>query len=165
MNQENKNANDILTKFIAGELPCTNYVKFEMDARPENEKLARNLVASFMLELNPSVEELSDIKTAISEAVTNAIVHGYNKKKGKIVILSKIYENYLYLEITDFGVGIEDIKRAMQPFYTTKPEEERSGMGFTVMETFMDAIKVFNNNSTSGLTVCMLKEISSARCE
>ncbi len=161
MNQNNKITQDVLNNFLLNSLSPTNYVKFEMEAKPENEKLARNLVASFLLELNPSIEELNDIKTAISEAVTNAIVHGYNKKKGVIAITGKIYENFIYLEVKDFGVGINDIKKAMQPFYTSKPEEERSGMGFTVMETFMDAIKVFNNVGANGLTVAMVKEIKS----
>lgn len=138
-----------------------NHILVTMDAKPENEKLARNLIASFLIDLNPSVEEISDIKTVISEAVTNCIVHGYNKGRGEINIEAFLKGNILLLKVIDSGVGIADIKKAMQPFFTTKPEEERSGMGFTVMETFMDSVEV-TNNTPNGTIVTMIKEIKSA---
>lgn len=140
---------------------CTNKIEIKMLAIPENEKLARNVVASFLLDLNPSVEEISDIKTVISEAVTNSIVHGYNKGSGEIKIVASLSDNELTLKVIDEGVGIKDIKQAMQPFFTTRPEEERSGMGFTVMETFMDSVSV-ENNTPSGTIVTLTKKIDSA---
>lgn len=138
-----------------------NHILVTMDAKPENEKLARNLIASFLIDLNPSVEEISDIKTVISEAVTNCIVHGYNKGCGEINIEAFLKGKILLLKVIDSGIGIADIKKAMQPFFTTKPEEERSGMGFTVMETFMDSVEV-TNNTPNGTIVTMVKEIKSA---
>ncbi|MBP3630568.1 MAG: anti-sigma F factor [Clostridia bacterium] len=138
-----------------------NAIEIKMEAKQENEKLARNLIASFLLELNPSIEEISDVKTVISEAVTNCIVHGYNKGEGIITIQAKLAGSVLFLKISDNGVGIQDIKKAMQPFFTTKPDEERSGMGFTVMETFMDELEVCENVG-GGVVVCMAKEIISA---
>lgn len=140
---------------------CTNKIEIKMLAIPENEKLARNVVASFLLDLNPSVEEISDIKTVISEAVTNSIVHGYNKGCGEIKIVASLSDNELTLKVIDEGVGIKDIKQAMQPFFTTRPEEERSGMGFTVMETFMDSVSV-ENNTPRGTIVTLTKKIDSA---
>lgn len=139
----------------------TNHLQVTMMAKPENEKLARNLVASFLIDLNPSVEEISDIKTVISEAVTNSIVHGYNKGSGDIIIDAKLFGNKLVLKVIDNGVGIADIKKAMQPFFTTRPEEERSGMGFTVMETFMDKVEVESVNP-HGVCVTLTKQILSA---
>ena len=150
-----------ISKFLNEEIEIDNAIEIKMEARQENEKLARNLIASFLLELNPSIEEISDVKTVISEAVTNCIVHGYNKGRGVITIQAKLARNYLFIKIVDNGVGISDIKKAMQPFFTTKPNEERSGMGFTVMETFMDEL-VVENNPNGGLIVCMSKEIKSA---
>ena len=140
-----------------------NHLQIKMMAKPENEKLARNVVASFLLDLNPSVEEISDIKTVISEAVTNCIVHGYNKGNGDITIDMTLVGNTLILKVIDQGVGIKDIKKAMQPFFTTRPEEERSGMGFTVMETFMDSVEV-TSEELHGTCVTMVKEIKSAEC-
>ncbi len=151
----------MIEKFLSEKLEIDNAIEIKMDAKQENEKLARNLIASFLLELNPSIEEISDVKTVISEAVTNCIVHGYNKGKGIITIQAKLSGNFLFLKIADNGVGISDIKKAMQPFFTTKPDEERSGMGFTVMETFMDEIDVVENIG-GGVVVYMSKEILSA---
>ena len=150
-------------KFSKDEGNEENYMYIKLKAISENEKLARNVVASFLLEKNPSVEELSDIKTAVSEAVTNSVVHGYKKQGGDINITLKLIGNLFYIKIEDYGVGIDDIQKAMQPFYTTGKEGERSGMGFTVMETFMDEIKVSNQQNKSGLVVEMIKEIKS--CE
>lgn len=136
-----------------------NYIKVELEAKSENEKLARNIIASFLIEKNPRVELLSDVKTAVSEAVTNAVVHAYKGKGGKIELEGRLKGNLLYVKVTDFGVGIQDIDKAMQPFFTTGKEDERSGLGFTVMETFMDKLNVLNNKSTSGLVVEMVKNI------
>jgi stage II sporulation protein AB (anti-sigma F factor) len=100
------------------------------------------VVAAFAAQLDPTIEELAEIKTAVSEAVTNAIIHGYSCSKGNIVIVSRIIDNTVEIEVRDFGKGIEDIELARQPLYTSKPELERSGMGFTVMETFMDKVEI-----------------------
>ena len=120
-----------------------NYMKLEIAACGENESFARSAVAAFALPLNPSLTELSDIKTAVSEAVTNCIVHAYaNEKNGRILIECRMEQTekggVLHIEIRDFGCGIEDVERAVQPFYKTLPNDERSGMGFTIMQTFMD---------------------------
>ncbi len=120
-----------------------NEVKMECLAISENESLARLFISGILMELHPSVEELCDVKTAVSEAVTNAIVHGYKDKNGKIRIHCKTDENKtIYISVTDFGSGIQDIEKAMQPMFTTDRENERSGMGFTIMQTFMDQLKV-----------------------
>ena len=157
----NNEVTKIIDKFLNNELEIDNSIEIKMEAKPENEKLARNLIASFLLEINPSIEELTDVKTVISEVVTNSIVHGYNKGKGEILLDAKLSGRYIFLKICDFGVGIKDVKKAMEPFYTTKPDEERSGMGFTVMETFMDELKVLSDES-KGVVVFMAKEIKSA---
>ena len=130
-------------------------IKFK--AIPENEAFARNVVASFILPLNPSLNELSDIKTAVSEAVTNVVVHAYPEKPGDITMKITTKNNIVEISVSDKGVGIQDLERALTPFYTSKPNEERSGMGFTVMESFMDKLEVKNNKE--GVMVSMLKEI------
>ena len=120
-----------------------NEVKIECDAVSQNESLARVIVSSVLVDMHPTVEELCDVKTAISEAVTNAIVHGYKEKIGKIRILCRIgIDSEIYISVTDFGKGIDDIKKAMEPMFTTDRENERSGMGFTIMKTFMDELRV-----------------------
>ena len=115
-------------------------VKF--DAKSENEGFARVVIAAFVTQLNPTLEEIEDIKTAVSEAVTNAIIHGYENKDGKIHISCRIEEHEIYIEISDQGVGIADVELAMRPMFTTKPELDRSGMGFVFMEAFMDDVEV-----------------------
>lgn len=135
-----------------------NYMSLTIAAKSKNEAFARSTIGAFALELNPTIEELGDIKTAVSEAVTNSIVHGYQNNDGDIVLKAIITKNMLTIEIIDNGVGIEDIEKARQPFFTTRPNEERSGMGFTVMESFMDEIDV-KKNPLGGLIVCMKKEI------
>lgn len=134
-----------------------NYMEAKFKASIENEAFARNLVANFILPLNPTVEELTDIKTAVSEAVTNVVVHAYPDKNGDITIKVKTEENKIIISIIDNGIGIQDVERALTPFYTSKPDQERSGMGFTVMEGFMDRLEVINNKI--GLTVNMYKTI------
>ena len=125
-----------------------------------NESLARSVVAAFCVELSPSLEEINDIKTAVSEAVTNSIVHGYDKMPiGWITINAAIDKDTLFLEIIDNGGGIEDIAKARQTFFTTKPDEERSGMGFTVMESFMDTLEV-TQGMDGGTIIKMTKKIT-----
>ncbi len=136
-----------------------NSMEIKFKAIPENEAFARNVVASFILPLNPSVNELEDIKTAVSEAVTNVIVHAYPNKKGYVNMKLSTENQNIKIEIWDNGIGIVDLDRALTPFYTTKPDEERSGMGFTVMESFMDKLEV--TNKKEGLNVTMQKAIES----
>ena len=135
-----------------------NKIEIKFKALPENEAFARTCVASFSLALNPTLDEISDIKTAVSEAITNSVVHAYPNKKGDILMCMEIAGNELKISITDFGVGIKNIEEAMTPFYTSKPEDERSGMGFTVMDSFMDSL-IVKNNTSKGVTVEMSKKI------
>ena len=117
-------------------------IQLEFDAISENEGLARVVIAAFLTRLDPTLEEINDVKTAVSEAVTNAIIHGYEGKGGKVVMKASLDETRLDVDIIDHGSGIEDVEKAMQPLYTTRPQEERSGMGFTFMEAFMDKLEV-----------------------
>ena len=119
-----------------------NEMKLEFISKSNNEAFARIAVAAFASQLDPSIEELADIKTAVSEAVTNSIIQGYDNKMGIVKLKGKIIKNKLIIEISDNGKGIEDIEMAKEPLYTTKPNLERSGMGFTIMESFMDNIKI-----------------------
>lgn len=119
-----------------------NEMKLEFPSKSNNEAFARITVAAFASGLDPTIEELADIKTAVSEAVTNCIIHGYENKEGIIKIVCKLFSNTIQIEISDNGKGIEDIETARQPLYTSKPDLERSGMGFTIMESFMDEMKV-----------------------
>lgn len=135
-----------------------NYFKLEFDAKNINESFARNVVAMFAGQLSPTLSEISDIKTAVSEAVTNSIVHGYGGKEGKIILEAKIEGYKLSVSVTDFGVGIDDIDMALQPFFTSKADEEHSGMGFTLMDSFMSNLKV-EKNKPNGLIVRMQKVI------
>ena len=144
-----------------------NYMKLEIAAIGKNEGFARSAVAAFALELNPSLTELSDVKTAVSEAVTNSVVHAYKDKEDgrKIVIECQTEQTetggVLHIQITDFGVGIADVDKALAPFFTTLPDEERSGMGFTIMQTFMDEFSV-ESQQGQGTVVRMQKRISGA---
>lgn len=133
-----------------------NVMEIKFKAIPENEAFARNVVASFILQLNPSVNELEDIKTAVNEAVTNVIVHAYPDKVGYVNMRITLDKQNIQIDIWDNGIGIKDINKAVMPFYTTKPNDERSGMGFTVMESFMDKLEVSNKN---GVNVTMKKTI------
>ena len=121
---------------------CENEMKLEFISKSSNEAFARVAVAAFAAQLDPTIEELADIKTAVSEAVTNSIIHGYEDKQGIIKIVCKLKENEIIIEISDTGKGIEDIEAAKEPLYTTKPNLERSGMGFTIMESFMDSMEI-----------------------
>ncbi len=131
-------------------------MKLEFDAISENEGLARVVIAAFLTRLDPTLEQLQDVKTAVSEAVTNAVIHGYEEKGGKIRMSAALEKGELKLTIEDEGVGIEDISKAMQPLFTTKPEGERSGMGFSFMEAFMDKVEV-ESSPGNGTTVHMWK--------
>lgn len=135
-----------------------NEMQIEFMSNPNNEAFARIAVASFVAPLDPTIEEISDIKTAISEAVTNSIIHGYEENKGIVTIKARIKENVVEMEIIDNGKGIENIEQAREPLYTSKPELERSGMGFTIMESFMDEMRV-ESTLGKGTTVFMKKII------
>ena len=135
-----------------------NYIAIEFPSRSVNEGLARAAVAAFAAQLDPTMDELGDIKTAVSEAVTNAIVHGYEGTRGTVILRASIDGTLLTIEITDKGRGIADIPQAMEPFFTTHPEQERSGMGFDVMQTFMDDLRV-TSTPGQGTTVRMKKRI------
>ena len=119
-----------------------NEMKLEFISKASNEAFARITVAAFASQLDPTIEELADIKTAVSEAVTNCIIHAYEHKQGIIKIYTKLKDNQITIEISDNGKGIENVDVAKEPLYTTKPNLERSGMGFTIMESFMDSMKV-----------------------
>ena len=144
-----------------------NYLKMEIAALGENESFARSAVAAFALCLSPSLAEISDIKTAVSEAVTNSIVHAYGAKNGQNTIVIECRaeksgeEGVLHITVTDGGCGIADIKRAVEPFYTTLEAEERSGMGFTIMQTFMDGFSV-DSEKGKGTRVSMFRRIKGA---
>ncbi len=119
-----------------------NEMQLEFISKSNNEAFARISVAAFAAQLDPTVEEISDIKTAVSEAVTNCIIHGYEDTEGIVKIICKIIGNSITIEISDTGKGIENIEEARKPLYTSKPNLERSGMGFTIMESFMDEMKI-----------------------
>lgn len=133
-------------------------MKMEFTSQSENEGFARVAVGAFIAGLNPTVDELADIKTAVSEAVTNAIIHGYDRKEGKIWITCQIVEREIEICVIDNGRGIADIDKAREPLYTTRPELERSGMGFTFMEAFMDEVWVASGVD-QGTRVTMKKKI------
>lgn len=137
-----------------------NKISIELMSKSQNEGFARVAVAAFISQLDPTVEELTDVKTAVSEAVTNSIIHGYeNRKEGIIKIEASITGNEITISIEDFGKGIKDVEQAMEPLYTSKPELERSGMGFTVMETFMDSLEVKSEDG-KGTKVVMKKKFN-----
>ena len=119
-----------------------NEMKVEFLSKSNNEAFARISVAAFLAQLDPTLEEIADIKTAVSEAVTNAIIHGYEQQIGIVKLVCKIRENEIFIEVSDTGKGIENVEMAKQPLYTTKASLERSGMGFTIMESFMDEVDV-----------------------
>jgi stage II sporulation protein AB (anti-sigma F factor) len=134
-----------------------NQMQLKFLSHSQNEEFARNAVAAFALPLNPTLSELSDVKTAVSEAVTNCIVHGYRDGEGWINIECQIDGASLHIQITDSGKGIDDVERALLPFYTTLSDEERSGMGFTIMQAFMTDFSV-QSSVGAGTTVRMRKD-------
>ena len=135
-----------------------NSFKLTLKSLSVNESFARNVISCFALRLNPSISEITDIKTAVSEAITNCIVHAYKNVIGDIEMLGWIEENRLHIKITDKGVGIENINLALEPFYTTSAEDERSGMGFTIIKSFMDEFNV-TSKLGEGTEVYMCKVI------
>ena len=137
-----------------------NEIKFTMPSLSVNESTARAVVSSFLVQLNPTVEELSDIRTAVSEAVTIAVVHGYRGTTGDIELTVKLLPHReIYIRIKDKGCGISNVEQAMEPLFTTAPEEERSGLGFSVMESFTDKLTV-KSKVGKGTTVTMRKRLS-----
>lgn len=140
-----------------------NEMTLTFSAVSDNEAFARNAVAAFCVGLDPTIDQINDIKTAVSEAVTNSIVHAYPNGAGDkfVTVRTTIEDNTVHIVVLDEGVGIDDVDKAMQPFYTTKPEQERSGMGFTVMESFMDELSVERNTPT-GTVIKMSKSLRGA---
>jgi len=145
-------------------MSISNEMRMDFPALPENESFARMVISGFMLPLNPTMEELADVKTAVSEAVTNAIIHGYGTGKGTVRMHAVYHhDGTLIIDVIDRGKGIEDVDHARQPFYTTSDGDERSGMGFTVMESFMDSVEV-RSTVGHGTTVRLVKHVN-ARTE
>lgn len=141
----------------------TNEMKLEFSAVSENEAFARVSVGAFVAQMDPTMDELTEIKTVVSEAVTNAIIHGYEENpNGKITILAKLEEESIELTIVDTGRGIEDIEQAKEPLFTTKPELDRSGMGFTIMENFMDEVEI-TSKVGAGTTVYLKKRLATKK--
>ena len=136
-----------------------NEMEIRFDSRSENEGFARVSVASFLTQLNPTVEEVADVKTAVSEAVTNAIIHGYEQRVETVRIHCSIENQLFTVEISDRGKGIANVEKAMEPMFTTKPEDDRSGMGFSFMEAFMDTVEV-ESKVGEGTSVKMTKTIA-----
>ena len=135
-----------------------NYLKAEFSSNAINESLARVIVSGFIMPLDPTIETLSDVKTAISEAVTNSIIHAYEKSEGNVLMELSLKERELTIKVSDKGIGIADIEQARKPLFTSKPESERSGMGFTVMESFMDSLHIISEQG-QGTTVIMRKKL------
>ena len=135
-----------------------NEMTLNIKALSVNEGFVRSAIAAFCVEANPTLDEINDIKTAVSEAITNCVVHAYPDKIGDILVKVKLYKKMVDIQITDYGKGIENLEQAKEPFFTTKPEQERSGMGFTVMESFMDEFSVERNRG-KGITIRMKKNI------
>lgn len=135
-----------------------NTMKLEFLSRSENERFARMVAAAFVLELDPTMEQLSEIKTAVSEAVTNAIIHGYDGGEGTVILEGVLENHAVQFSVTDYGKGIDDIEKAREPLYSGKPEMERSGMGFTIMESFMDKV-VVESEPGKGTMVTMVKAV------
>lgn len=135
-----------------------NQMEFEFDSLSKNESFARTVVAAFISQLNPTLEEIADVKTAVSEAVTNSIIHAYPKTKGRVKVICRIKDYSVEIEVIDEGIGIADVNLAMEPLYTTGADMERSGMGFAFMSAFMDELKV-NSKVNQGTVVFMKKRI------
>ncbi|MGB9678549.1 MAG: anti-sigma F factor [Thermoanaerobacteraceae bacterium] len=136
----------------------SNMMELKFLSKSQNESFARTVIAAFAAQLDPTIEDIADIKTAVSEAVTNAIIHGYENKINLITIKAFINDHTITIEVIDEGKGIEDIEKAMEPLFTSKPDEERAGMGFTVMQTFMDELDV-ESEPGKGTRIIMKKQI------
>lgn len=131
-----------------------NSMKLNIEAKSQNESFARSVVAGFYIQINPTLEQVEDLKTAVSEAVTNCIVHAYEGcQQGAIDIACELYQDKITVVITDYGKGIENVAKAMEPFYTTGAEGERSGMGFTVMQAFCDKVEVVSKKGLTQVTL------------
>ncbi|MBE7043589.1 MAG: anti-sigma F factor [Ruminococcaceae bacterium] len=139
-------------------MKADNYINATIKGLPSNEALSRVIVASFASQADPTFEQIADIKTAVSEAVTNSIVHGYEGEEGEIRISCRMHRNILTVEIEDYGCGIENVEQARQPLFTTNSDGERTGMGFTVMELFMDKVEVYSKPN-QGTKVIMIKRL------
>ena len=136
-----------------------NQMELTFLSRAENESFARMVISAFLVQVNPTMSMISEVRTAVSEAVTNAVVHGYDGAFGKIVLRAELSGDFvLTIDVEDFGCGIADVRQAMQPFYTTQPERERTGIGFSLMQSFMDDVKVYSSPG-SGTTVRLIKRI------
>lgn len=146
---------------IEQKMSVKNEMRMEFSSNSENESLARTVISAFVARLDPTLEELADIKTAVSEAVTNAIIHGYEKSPGMVHMYAKVEDNVITIEISDQGAGIGNLEKAMEPMYTTKPELDRSGMGFAFMEAFMDELDV-QSELGKGTVIRMKKTLYSA---
>lgn len=138
-------------------------MRLQFSACPENEQFARMVITAYLMDRNPTLDELEDVKTAVSEAVTNAIIHGYEDADGEVTLTCTKAGAQITVTVADQGKGIEDIDRAREPFYTTKPEAERSGMGFSFMEAFMDELQIESSSGT-GTTVTMKKTLHQPEC-
>lgn len=130
-------------------------------SRPENEAFARMVISAFLMRVNPTLSVVSEVRTVVSEAVTNAVVHAYDAPDGRILLRACIDGDVLTLEVEDFGRGIADVEEAMQPFFTTQPDQERTGMGFALMQSFMDVVRV-HSAPDCGTVVHMEKTLSEA---
>lgn len=136
----------------------TNQIELAFPSLPENEAFARMVISSFLVPLNPTLSVLSEIRTAVSEAVTNCVVHAYPLHPGKILLRALSQDGFIQLEIEDYGQGIDDIDKAMKPFFSSKPEDERSGMGFALMQSFMDHV-IVQSTQGQGTKVIMTRLI------
>lgn len=135
-----------------------NQMELTFSALAQNEAFARMVISAFLVQVNPTLSIISEVRTAVSEAVTNAIVHAYREQSGRVVLRAKLDEEWIVVEVEDFGRGIADVEKAMQPFYTSQPDEERTGMGFSLMQSFMDDVKVVSAPD-SGTLVTMKKRV------
>jgi len=140
-----------------------NYAEVVFDALSQNEAFARMVVAGFVMPLDPTIDELNELKTIVSEAVTNSIIHGYENKKGKVKMVMEYENEWITLTIIDYGKGIEDVNKARELFYTSKPEEERSGMGLTIMEIFSDEFYISSKIGEG--TIVKVKKKLTCSCE
>ncbi len=136
-----------------------NQMELTFLSKAENEAFARMVISAFLVQVNPTMSVISEVRTAVSEAVTNAVVHAYDGQLGKIILRAMMdQETVLTIDVEDFGCGISDVRQAMQPFFTTQPDQERTGIGFALMQSFMDDVKVYSSPG-SGTTVRMMKRI------
>ena len=139
-------------------MALSNHMELRFVSMPENEAFSRVVISGFLMQKNPTLSMLTEVRTAISEAVTNAIVHGYGNHTGMVVLRAQLDDDTLQVEVEDYGRGIEDVQRAIQPFFTTQPEKERTGIGFALMQSFMDSVSV-SSSPGCGTLVKMVKKL------